>query len=82
MVRLLSFRLLLHVLADGLCVLENYLALVVGGWLAADVKIGIQQQTSNVLFHQDYNRAKDPKSAYIPYLRASCNNLLHIAYIR
>lgn len=30
MVRLLSFRLLLHVLADGLHVLENYLALVVG----------------------------------------------------
>lgn len=29
-VRLLSFRLLLHVLADGLHVLENYLALVVG----------------------------------------------------
>lgn len=30
MVRLLSFRLLLHVLADGLHVLENFLALVVG----------------------------------------------------
>lgn len=30
MVRLLSFRLLLHVLADGLHVLEDYLALVVG----------------------------------------------------
>lgn len=30
MVRLLSFRLLPHVLADGLHVLENYLALVVG----------------------------------------------------